>query len=513
MPESPAGHASDILNRDVTTSAEGSLWLQTTEPSAFPALERDEHVDVAILGGGITGLTTALLLTRDGARVAVIEAARVGSGVTGCTTAKASALQQTIYQQLRNRHGRDGAAAYAKASAAGVELLAELVREEQIECDLERRPAFTYAAAETERSSVEDEHEAAVEAGLPVRFVERIDLPFPTHGAVCLDDQIQIHPVRYVQGLAHAVVGAGSFVAEQTRAMGVDAGDPCKVRTERGTVTAQQVVVATHYPVLDRGFFFARLEPQRSYCIAAQIDGALPASMSISAGTPTRSIRSYGDLLIVGGEGHTTGARSATPKRYERLEEFTRRHWDLREVSHRWSAQDPVSWDQLPVVGPYHPGSTRLFVASGFHKWGISSGTFAARILSDLIAGRDHPWAKRFDPSRVGVRGLPRVAQINSKVAFDFFADRAIPPVKSSASSVPHGEGRVVRDGLGRTGIYRDMTGRTHAVSVRCTHLGCLLRFNAADRSWDCPCHGSRFGVDGEVLEGPATRSLERKSP
>src|SRR5436190_1397178 len=368
MPESPAGHASDILNRDVTTSAEGSLWLQTTEPSAFPALERDEHVDVAILGGGITGLTTALLLTRDGARVAVIEAARVGSGVTGCTTAKASALQQTIYQQLRNRHGRDGAAAYAKASAAGVELLAELVREEQIECDLERRPAFTYAAAETERSSVEDEHEAAVEAGLPVRFVERIDLPFPTHGAVCLDDQIQIHPVRYVQGLAHAVVGAGSFVAEQTRAMGVDAGDPCKVRTERGTVTAQQVVVATHYPLLDRGFFFARLEPQRSYCIAAQIDGALPASMSISAGTPTRSIRSYGDLLIVGGEGHTTGARSATPKRYERLEEFTRRHWDLREVSHRWSAQDPVSWDQLPVVGPYHPGSTRLFVVGAARR-------------------------------------------------------------------------------------------------------------------------------------------------
>jgi glycine/D-amino acid oxidase-like deaminating enzyme/nitrite reductase/ring-hydroxylating ferredoxin subunit len=496
----------------VTVSSEASLWLQTNEPSEFSALDRDQDVDVAVLGAGITGLTTALLLKRDGARVAVIEAARVGSGVTGCTTAKASALQQTIYQQLRSRHGRDGAAAYAEASAAGVDLLAALVRKERIECDLERRPAATYAATEEDRSTVEDEQRAAEEAGLPVRFAEQIDLPFATHGAVCLDDQVQIHPVRYVQGLAGAVHGDGSFVAEQTRAMRVETGDPCKVDTVHGTVTAQQVVVATHYPLLDRGLFFARLEPQRSYCVAARIGGAPPASMSISAGSPTRSIRSYGDLLIVGGEGHTTGARSATPERYERLEEFARRHWDLREVSHRWSAQDPVSWDQLPVIGRYHPGSTRLFVASGFHKWGITSGTFAARILSDLIAGRDHPWAKRFDPSRVGVRGLPRLAQVNAKVAFDFFADRAIPPAKSSASSVSPGEGRIVRDGLGRTGIYRDVAGNAHAVSVRCTHLGCLLRFNAAEQSWDCPCHGSRFGPDGEVLEGPATEPLERKA-
>jgi len=237
----------------------------------------------------------------------------------------------------------------------------------------------------------------------------------------------------------------------------------------------------------------------------------VPAGMSISAGSPTRSVRSYGHLVVVGGEGHTAGARSATAERYERLEEFARGHWDVTDVSHRWSAQDPVSWDHLPVIGRYHPGSTRLFVASGFHKWGLTSGTFAARILSDLIAGRDNPWAERFNPSRVGARGLPKLAQINAKVALDFFGDRAVPTLTASAARVGPGEGRVVRDGLGKAGVYRDLDGRVYAVSLRCTHLGCLLRFNAAERSWDCPCHGSRFDVDGEVLEGPATSPLERK--
>ena len=495
----------------MTTSADGSLWLATAESTAYPELEGDPDFDVAVLGGGIAGLTTALLLKREGARVAVLEARQVGSGVTGCTTAKVSALQQAVYQQIRSRHGADGATAYAEGSVAGVELIAELAAEEGIECDLERRPTFTYAAEEGERSAVESEHEATCEAGLAVELVEETDLPYPTYGAVRLDDQLQFHPVRYVQGLARAVDGDGSAVFENSRALRVETGDPCRVHTERGTVSADQVVVATHYPLLDRSLFFARLEPVRSYCIAARINGEAPRGMSISAGGTTRSVRSHDEQLIVGGEGHTTGARDATPERFERLEQFARDHWDVAEVTHRWSAQDPVSWDHLPVVGRYHPRSERLFVASGFHKWGLSTAGFAARIISDLIGGRDNPWAERFNPSRFGVRGVPKLAQMNAKVALDFFGDRANPSLRTSTGDLSPGEARVVRDRLGKTGVFRAEDGSLNAVSLRCTHLGCLVRFNAAERSWDCPCHGSRFDVDGAVLEGPATQPLERK--
>jgi glycine/D-amino acid oxidase-like deaminating enzyme/nitrite reductase/ring-hydroxylating ferredoxin subunit len=494
-----------------TTTAAQSLWLQTASETSYPALSADLDVDVAVIGGGIAGLTTALMLKREGARVAVLEATRVGHGVTGNTTAKVSALQATVYSQIRSSHDAEAAATYAIASRAAVEEVAVLAVDEGIDCDLERRPAFTYAAGDDERSSVEREAEAAQEAGLPAALVDDVDLPFPTSGAVRLDDQLQLHPVRYVQGLAAAVDGDGSVVLEQTRAMSVDDGSPVRITTEQGVVSAQQVVVATHYPLLDRAAYFARLEPKRSYCVAARLAGTPPQGMSISAGSTTRSLRSYGDLAIVGGEGHTAGSHEATPERYERLEAFARDHFDVQAITHRWSAQDPVPYDHLPVIGRYLPRSSRLFVTAGFMKWGLTSATFGALILRDLIAGRENVWAKRFDPNRLTVGSTPKIAQLGAKFGVDFVADRITPAEATSAEEVPPGEARVVREGVGKIGVFREDDGTVHAVSLRCTHMGCLLRYNGAERSWDCPCHGSRFDVDGSVLEGPAVRPLERK--
>jgi glycine/D-amino acid oxidase-like deaminating enzyme/nitrite reductase/ring-hydroxylating ferredoxin subunit len=497
-----------------TTSAAHSLWLSTVAPSDYPPLAEAVEVDVAVIGGGIAGLTTALLLKRDGARVAVLDAARVGSGVTGCTTAKVSALQATLYSTIQGRHGDEAAAVYVEASVAGVERIAQIAAEEEIECELERRPAYTYAADESEQKAIEDELVQAARAGLSVTHAEPPGLPYPTYGAVLLADQLQLHPVRYVQGLAAAVDGDGSVVLERSRALRVSEGSPCTVTTESGQLRAEHVVIATHYPILDRGLYFARLKAQRSYCIAATLSsGRPPEEMAISAGSSTRSVRSHGPTLIVGGEGHATGSGTATPERFERLESFAREHWRIGEVTHRWSAQDPVPYDHLPMIGPYRPGSARLWVATGFMKWGFATATFGAMILADRLAGRENPWAATFSPNRLSLASTHEVAQLGAKFAGDFITDRLRPPQALSTDHVQPGQARTLLDGAGKKGVYRDPEGNLHAVSLRCTHLGCLLRFNAAEQSWDCPCHGSRFAPDGTVLEGPAVEPLKQRQP
>jgi glycine/D-amino acid oxidase-like deaminating enzyme len=496
-----------------TTSAAQSLWLAALPRGGYPQLDGDRTVDVAVLGGGITGLTTALLLARRGARVAVVEADRVGGGVTGNNTAKVTALQATVYSSVERAHGRQAAADYAAGSVAAVRRVATLADQEGIECDLRRRPALTVAANETELPDVQGEADAALTAGLPVVWTDDVDLPFPVAGAVRLDNQIALHPVRYAQGLATAIRRTGSEVYEGTRATGLHEGAPCQVRTTGGTVRAGHVVIATHYPIFDRGGYFARLEAIRSYCIAAAVAGPLPTGMSINAGSPTRSVNTYGALLLVGGESHPTGARGVDEQCFRRLAAFARTHWDVSEISHRWSAQDPTCYDQLPVIGRYTPVSSGVYVASGFMKWGLAGGTMAAAILADLISGRQpEPWADRFSPHRLSLRSAPRLVSMNAKAGADLVIDRIIPAEASSPAEVPAGEARVLRDGVGKAGAYREADGTLHVVSLRCTHLGCLLRFNGAERSWDCPCHGSRFTVDGAVLEGPAVRPLAAHS-
>jgi nitrite reductase/ring-hydroxylating ferredoxin subunit len=332
---------------------------------------------------------------------------------------------------------------------------------------------------------------------------------------VRLEDQAQFHPRKYCLGLARSIAGDGSHVFEQTRAVGVDDDDPCVVQTDRGTVRARHVVVATHLPFLDRGGFFARTYPMRSYALSARLDGSVPSGMYLSIDTPTRSVRrammNGEEVVVLGGEGHKVGQDDDTRQRYTALEEWARSQFPVRSIDYRWSAQDYMPVDGVPFVGPVTPGSERVLVATGFQKWGMSNGAAAAIMLADRIAGRENAWAPLFDTDRVNPRqSVKELLKENADVVKRFVGDRLRTEVRRSPEDLTPGEAAVLVSGTNRLAVYRDDEGALHAVSAACTHMGCTVTWNTAETTWDCPCHGSRFTADGEVLEGPALRPLDR---
>jgi glycine/D-amino acid oxidase-like deaminating enzyme/nitrite reductase/ring-hydroxylating ferredoxin subunit len=503
-------------------SDRGSYWLATVPAGAdvsHPPLEPggETDTDVVVVGGGIAGLCTAWELARAGRQVTVVEADRIAAGVTGHTTAKVTAQHALIYDDLRRMHGADGARMYALSQQDAVEHLVATVRELGIDCELERLPAYTWAESEEQDEKLRAEAGAAAEAGLPAAYVTETGLPFPVRGAVRVADQAQFHPRKYLMALAEDLVRRGGRIAERTRVVGLEEGEPCRVTAENGaTVTANAVVVATHYPVFDRALLFSRLEPHRELVVAAAVPADQdPAGMYITPEDNTRSVRSapYGDgqrLLLITGESFLPGTADVA-ERFGRLEAWTRERFPDARVVHRWATQDNSSTDRVPYIGPFHPGARHTYVATGFGGWGMSSGVLAGRLLARYVTGGDLPaWAKLYDPRRLpGLREAPSLLGLQATVAKHFVGDRLRPSHVDSVAEIAPGSGAIVRVGGSRCAVHRDADGRLHAVSARCTHLGCLVHFNDAELAWECPCHGSRFAPDGSVIQGPATHPLE----
>jgi glycine/D-amino acid oxidase-like deaminating enzyme/nitrite reductase/ring-hydroxylating ferredoxin subunit len=488
------------------------LWLDTATVDPYPPLERDLEVDVAVLGAGIVGATAALLLSRAGMSVALVEASRVGTGVTGHSSAKVTSLHGLVYRRLRSKVGMDAARAFAGANEAGLARVAALVEELGIECGFRRRSNYTYTESADEKGNVEEEVELAIELGLPAGLVETTDLPFPVAAAVRFDEQAEIDPLAYVGGLVAAIPQEGSHVVEATRATGVSGGGRLTVQTDRGpTVSADWVIVATHYPFLDRGLYFPRQHPERSYVIAAEPGDVVPEGMYLSTESPPHSIRTaptpHGERLLIGGESHRVG-RGDPGGAYGRLERWARERFGVTSVGHRWSTQDNIPHDGLPYVGRLWPFGERLLTATGLAKWGIALGTTAAAMLSDRVLGIPSPWADTFNSLRWSpTASAPGILKEGATFGGHFLVDRAW---RGDEASIQPGDGKIVRDGLGQAAVYRDEQGALHRVSARCTHLGCIVKWNPAEKSWDCPCHGSRFGTSGEVLQGPAVSPLRK---
>ena len=493
-----------------------SVWLATAELPRYPELEADLEVDVAVVGGGWVGLTTALLAQRDGARVAVLEAERVGAGTSGYTTGKVTSQHSLIYADLVGRYGEEGARRYAEANEAGMEKVAALVDELGIDCELTRAPAYTYTVQPDRLREIESEVEAAARLGLPAALAGETDLPFDVVAAVRFDNQIHLHPSRYLAGLAAAVTKAGGHVLERTRVTAIDEqpDEAVQLTTRRAKVRADQVVVATLLPLGLTGGYFAKTRPSRSYGLAARLTASAPASMTISIDSPTRSTRPWPtpgpNGLIVVGNGHETGAEPDTESMYADLEKWTRSAFDVEAIDYRWSAQDYSTLDRVPYVG-HSPLSRKVFVATGFHKWGLSNGTAAAIMLADLLAGRDNAWLPTFDATRIGdPKAIGELIKDNLKVGKEFVGGRVARLGSIPADELQPGHGGLIDLDGETVGAYRDRDGELHAVHPTCSHLGCPLRWNPAETSWDCNCHGSRFDADGSILNGPAVEPLEQ---
>ncbi|NKQ53035.1 FAD-dependent oxidoreductase [Amycolatopsis sp. K13G38] len=481
-----------------------SLWIDTA-----PAPDRSNRplpaeADVVVIGAGIAGLTTAFRLAAEGRSVVVLEAARVASGVSGHTTAKVSAQHALKYAHLKSRKGLDAARRYGRSQLDALEWIATTGAGLGIDCSFERQDSFVYATGRRDLGRLEREAQAAQEAGMPASLVREIELPVHAVGAVRFTRQAQFHPRRWLLGLAEAIERHGGVIVEHAPVIKVDERSVPVVHTTHGRVRARDVVVATHYPIFDRGLFFARLEPVRDLVVAGE--GRGPSGMYLDANTH-RSVRSYDGKVLVGGAHYRTGEQIDVEARYRSLAEAAA-GLGITKVSHRWSAHDMSTLDSIPYVGRYHPATKHLWVATGFGQWGMTGGTAAGLLLDKLIRGEESPYASLFDPNRFDLRSSFTLLKDNATVAKHLVGDH-VRAATSTVDDLAPGTGAVRRRNGGQfAAIYQAEDGQRREVSAHCTHLGCLVAFNNAEKTWDCPCHGSRFGTDGSVIQGPATRPL-----
>ena len=435
-----------------------SLWVATTPAGDHPPLNGPARADVVVVGAGIAGLTSARLLTEAGATVIVLDAGPICAGATGYTTAKVTSLHGLSLGRIADGFGEDRARLHGEANQAGIEEIARLVESDRIDCAFERRAHVVYTTDPRRADALAAEIELARRLGLPATATTASELPLDVVAAVRFDDQAQFHPRAFCLGLADAVTAAGGRVHAHTRAREID-GDAGRVVTDQGDVTGDAVIVATHLPPAQMGGYFARGEARRSYAMAVTVAGDRPPDMYISADVPVRSLRSAGDHLIVGGEGHKVGESDDTAEHYRTLEAWARQHFDVRTVDHRWSAQDWVSADGMPFIGPL-PGSDRAFVATAFAKWGMAQSAAAAMILRDLIGGADNPWAEAYDATRIAPRqsagGVLAGAVASAK---HLVADRIGLDRHPDLQALSPGGGTVVRLDGDPVAVHRDDRG------------------------------------------------------
>lgn len=496
-----------------------SMWRKTTALPAFEPLKEDIETDVLIAGAGIVGITTAYLLVQAGLKVAVIDAGKILDGTTGYTTAKITAQHGLIYDKLLNHFGKEGARLYYEANEEALGFIADTVKKRKIDCQFRREDAYLYADSDEQLQKLEAEWKAYKELDLPAEWLDSLSLPLSAKGAIVLKNQAQFHPLHYLRDLAEFVAESGGTFYENTtmRDPAEDLEDGrLKLSSEDGhTVICRHAVSASHFPFIDgKGLYFARLYSERSYAVAFEPEQPYPGGMYINCGNPKRSLRSAElngkTVVIAGGESHKTGKNDCTIKCYEALAEFGQSVLGVKSIPYRWSTQDLVTMDDVPYIGRLTEDRRNIYVATGFAKWGMTSSTVSAHLIRDLILEKENRYENLFTPSRFKADpAIKNLARQNADVAKEWVTGK-VELVHLKPEDLVPGQGAVVKHRGKRAGAYRDDDGLLYLVDTTCTHMGCEVKWNEAERSWDCPCHGSRFDYKGAVIEGPATKDLPR---
>ena len=474
-----------------------SVWAKSCEFGRREVLKKDIKTDVLIIGAGIAGILTAYMLKQKGRDVVLIDAAEVAGGNTKNTTAKITSQHDLIYDKLISEFGEEKAKQYARANELAIKKYKEIIKERKIECEFEEKPSYVYSLNEIE--SIKKEIEAARKVGINAEFVEKANLPFEIKGAIKFNNQAQFNPLKFLKDISKDLI-----IYENTRALEIKEN---LVITNRGEITANNIVVATHYPIMNTpGYYFLKMHQERSYVIALEnvddIDG-----MYIDVDKDGYSFRMYKDLLLLGAIKQRTGENEIGGS-YDALRRVAKDLYPNSKERYIWSAQDCMTIDGIPYIGKYSDETPNIYVTTGFNKWGMTSSMVSAMIISDMILGKENDFSEIFSPRRFDLSAsINNVAKDISETAKNFIAQKISIP-SSTIEHIKNGHGGIVEYNGEKVGVYKNNEGKEFIVSTKCSHLGCQLHWNADELTWDCPCHGSRFDYEGRLIGGPATKDL-----
>lgn len=496
-----------------------SLWLKDGLKSNIPVLNEDLQCDVCIIGAGITGIAVGYRLNEAGYKVVLIDKQEPLNLATGNTTAKFTFQHSLIYSDIIENYGEDKAKLYYQSQLKGMAYVRSLIEKHNIQCDFKETSAIVYAVTEEDREDLLKEKDAYKQLNIPHEIVT--DLPFNIKGNIGLkvDSQFELNPVKYLDFLITYLMTQGVLVYKNTEAKNVEREDDDSIitTTSNNTIISNQLVIATAYPFFEgNGLYYTRLEAHRSYLLAFEIeeDKKYDDIMMISHSSSSYSLRfSKTDginYLLVGGQGNKVGQAISEMESNQRLVDFARSHFDVSEPVFKWSAQDYKPLDTIPYIGRLTSKFEDIYVATGFNKWGMSNGSFASILLTDLIRNKQSRYEELFNPSRGDVTGnIGEFVKANLNVAKEMIKGKVVQD-EIELGDIKNDEGGIIKYDGQRVAAYRDDNGKLFLSDSTCTHLGCELEYNDSDRSFDCPCHGSRFNYDGKVLEGAATTDLKK---